>query len=290
MKNTKNSKLFTLNLIVLILFFIGFTNLKAAKTENNDNNKLTFLFKNCAINSDLMLFISSELYKKNFTSSFSKTKSKKKFSILISNKKIKKEKQKNLKLISHLVQPIFITVNHVNEIKNISKEQLNKIITGKIKYWSFLSSKTKILPKLRIHLYAPIKNGFVMKKFFSTLNNKNTESFNQFTYFRDNEEVIQITQFDPNSLSLTTTANLNDKLKILPFENENVFKEVNKKQFINQNYKLLMHYYIYKNTEISKQKQKIITDFFSDEKNIKTIKNKYNFFTIKQNTKTKLGK
>ena len=281
MKTSKFLNLIFIKLLILINI-LSIQSVKAS-TKKNSNNKLSFAFQNCLVNSDVMLFFSSTLYKKNMTTVFSKNPKKtENFDVVFSNKKVSDKDKKNYKLITHFVKPIFITVNHSNEINNINSQQLNKILTGDIKYWSDLSTKKIILPKLRIHLYAPQKEGFIVNKFFNALNDKTTKSFNQFVYFNDEDETIKISQFDPNSLALTTTANLKDKLKILPFKNAMPFIEKNKKQFINQNYKLLMHYYVYSNIKISKQKEKIINNFFANKKNIEALQKEYNFFATKK--------
>ncbi len=278
---------------LLILLLIS-SNLFASQ-EKPPLAKMSFINVKCSINYPMMNFLSSNLYKKAITTSFKKVISLKNnkltnADIVISSEEITNTYlPKQSRLLLHLSQPIYLIVNKTNNIKNISKEQLGKIILGKTKYWSELSTKKDILPELRIHLYAPDKKSYLMTNFFASFENKDIKKFNRFNFLNDNDEVAKISVFDPNSLSLTNDI-VADKLKFISFDKQNPFIIEDNKIAVNVKYSLRLHYYFY---SIKNKNDKKIAEFlklFDNKKNLELLNSKMNYYKIDEIKKLKLNK
>ncbi len=256
-----------------------------ALPEDKPLIKMSFISSKCSIDYPMVTFLSSNLYKKAITTSFKKknlleeNKSTNADIVISSEKIISKDSAKQPRLLLHLAQPIYLIVSQNNNIKNISQEQLEKIILGKIKYWKELSTKNDIFPELRIHLYAPNKKSYLMKKFFTNFKNKDVKTFNRFNFLNDNDEVAKISAFDLNSLSLTNVI-VGEKLKYISFNKQNPVMIKDKKNVINSNYPLLLNYYFYSTKEKNDKKITEFLNLFENKKNIDFLNSKMNYYKI----------
>ncbi|UDQ96544.1 hypothetical protein AAEX28_05645 [Lentisphaerota bacterium WC36G] len=271
--------------LIATLFLIPSTQAIQNKVQKNtSNNKLTICLEECQLDSGLMFDLAKILYSENkLTTEYQKHQKNNTFDtdIIISDKILSNATAKNYVLELTLRKPILITVNENNAIRAISSDNLSKAILGKIQHWSDLSNSKIILPKNKINAYCAPKDSFLMKKIFNSELDKDIKEYGRFTSLDDEEQVIQISQIDPNALSLTTIGNLNDKVKVIKLDGIQPFKEENSQAILNNDYKFTLEFYFYKKKGINPKASKFFS-IFKDKKNSLLIQQKFNYFIVKK--------